>query len=310
MSKAQKPTKIKARSSFSVFEDYLQRNNYSPSTQVTYLRSIKRFTVWVKQERLALEQITYNDMLTYIKHLKKKGNARHTIAQEINSIKQFFKSLIEVEELVENPAAHIGLQSKRQEKLYRILSPDELELIYQELPRERATQKRNKVILGLLIYQGITTNELSKLRLEDLNLEHGKLTIKEGVKSNARTLKLEAHQILTLHDYIINTRGALLSKTNKITESLIVTTGTGSKIYNVLERLTKTLKHRYPELQSLRQIRASVITHWVKHYNLREAQYRAGHRYVSSTEKYRINDIESLEKNLSEYRPKLDLETL
>ena len=44
------------------------------------------------------------------------------------------------------------------------------------------------------------------------------------------------------------------------------------------------------------QIRASVITHWVKIYNLRKAQHMAGHRYVSSTEDYKQQVLdESLE---------------
>jgi integrase/recombinase XerD len=51
------------------------------------------------------------------------------------------------------------------------------------------------------------------------------------------------------------------------------------------------------------QIRASTITNWLKHYNLREVQYMAGHKYVSSTERYRMDTLEDLQKELEKYHP-------
>lgn len=39
---------------------------------------------------------------------------------------------------------------------------------------------------------------------------------------------------------------------------------------------------------------ASVITNWLQYYNLREVQYMAGHKYVSSTERYRTDNLEDL----------------
>lgn len=47
----------------------------------------------------------------------------------------------------------------------------------------------------------------------------------------------------------------------------------------------------------------SVITHWIKALNLREAQHWSGHRYVSSTEAYLINDLEGLAEDVERYHP-------
>ncbi len=67
----------------------------------------------------------------------------------------------------------------------------------------------------------------------------------------------------------------------------------------------KNLKQQHHEITSAKQIRASVITNWLKHYNLREVQYRAGHRFVSSTESYKINDIETLQNDIVQFSPNL-----
>jgi len=58
-----------------------------------------------------------------------------------------------------------------------------------------------------------------------------------------------------------------------------------------------------PRLNNMAQIRASVITNWLQHYNLREVQYMAGHKYVSSTERYRTDNLEDLQKELEKYHP-------
>jgi hypothetical protein len=42
------------------------------------------------------------------------------------------------------------------------------------------------------------------------------------------------------------------------------------------------------------QIRASVITHCLKHYNLRQVQYMAGHKHIHSSEQYNLNKKELL----------------
>ena len=43
-----------------------------------------------------------------------------------------------------------------------------------------------------------------------------------------------------------------------------------------------------PQVKSPKQIRASVISWWLKNYNLRQVQYMATHKYVSSTERYQL----------------------
>ena len=50
-------------------------------------------------------------------------------------------------------------------------------------------------------------------------------------------------------------------------------------------------------------MRASVITHWVKIYDLRKAQYMAGHRYVGSTEDYKQQVLDELQGDVKKFHP-------
>jgi integrase/recombinase XerD len=71
-------------------------------------------------------------------------------------------------------------------------------------------------------------------------------------------------------------------------------------IWKALSREVKTVNKQFINFQ---QIRASVITHWLKQYNLRQVQYMAGHRFISSTERYLAGQIEELQEEIDNYHP-------
>ena len=52
---------------------------------------------------------------------------------------------------------------------------------------------------------------------------------------------------------------------------------------------------------TVRQLRASEIVKWLRNYNLREVQYRAGHRYFGSTEAYLQNELEGLKEEVEQF---------
>ena len=77
----------------------------------------------------------------------------------------------------------------------------------------------------------------------------------------------------------------------------------GRERLQIWKELSKTVKKQNPHFINFKQVRTSVITHWLKHYNLREVQYRAGHRYVSSTEAYLVNQIDDLQADIDKFHP-------
>jgi len=74
-------------------------------------------------------------------------------------------------------------------------------------------------------------------------------------------------------------------------------------LMGVIKNLTKQIKTLEKSFLNFKQIRASVITHWIKTTGLRKAQYYAGHRYISSTENYLPNDLESLTEDIAKFNP-------
>ena len=100
--------------------------------------------------------------------------------------------------------------------------------------------------------------------------------------------------MILLHRYLVDVRPFIEGDS----EALIL-----GNIGNLLNLLIPNLRRINPSLLHIRQIRASVIVDWLQQYNLREVQYFAGHRHISSAEEYLIQDVGKLKKVLVDFHP-------
>ena len=276
------------------------------------------FLDWCDDSRTGAEAADQRELLGYIGHLQKRELKQRTVQLYIRNLKHYYDWLIKREIREDNPINQIDIKGVKRQFLYDILNKQELEKLYHDfkIPEENAKDKdqnwyknsllvakRNKAILGLMIWQGMGSRELAKLKTEDLNLREGKIKIQGGRRYNERTLQLEAAQILDLMEYSLQTRTALLKTSGKESELLFISSGKSHSINNAMGKLMKKLKVQNPKVTSAKQIRASVITYWLKNHNLREVQYKAGHRYVSSTEAYLVNDLDDLQEDILKFHP-------
>jgi integrase/recombinase XerD len=150
--------------------------------------------------------------------------------------------------------------------------------------------KRNVFLLGLLIYQGLTSGETAKLETTHINLSEGKIYVPSTRKSNARIMKLQANQILPIKSYIEEFKpNPYLFSTKKHSDMIC--------------KIVEQAKKNHPEIIDSRQIRTSVIMNWLKTNNIRQVQYMAGHKSIRSTEQYRTHDLTDLTKQLELFHP-------
>jgi integrase/recombinase XerD len=282
------------------FTMFRRQRGYSEKTIKTQNHHINRFKSWCTSQSVNPENINYNQALQFIENERQRGIANPSIINEICSIKIYFDYLVEAGTVRQNVIKRIKIRKGGKKALPETLTLQQLENIYQNfltLPewehKTRTTKelhKRNVVILGLLVYQGITSGEVAKLETGHINLMEGKIYIPASRKGNARTLKLQANQILPIKSYIeeYNPK-AYLFPTKKQSD--------------MIGNIVKQAKKLNPEIIDSRQIRSSVIMNWLKSNNIRQVQYMAGHRSIVSTEEYRKQDLTDLSKQLELFHP-------
>ncbi|MFA6925250.1 MAG: tyrosine-type recombinase/integrase, partial [Bacteroidales bacterium] len=235
-------------------------------------------------------------------YLKEKKLKPQTINIRLNSITKYYDYEKEQGTREDNPARRLRIRKEGRRIIKDIISIEQLETIYRQYSqrdkfkeeKHKFAHRRNIIILGLMIYQGINIGELLKLETKDINLEEGSIYIPSTTKSNSRTMKLQSSQIIPLHNYLSAIRKQLQPKENEFIPG---------DVYNIISWLIKDLQHIAPQIKNTYHIRASVIMYWLKHNKIRQVQYMAGHKHISSTEKYREEDLEGLQKQLNKYHP-------
>ena len=248
------------------------------------------------------EQIDYKTFLKYIEELKKTAIKVNTLQNYIGSIKIYFKYLQEENYRADNPIENINIKGRIKTVLANLLTADELEDLYYsyETKDNDLARKRNKVIIGLLVYQGLHTKELQHLKEEHIELYKGKIHIPQTKRTGGRTLELKPWQLMEMMEYVQQIRPKIVSKGE---ENLFTSSYKNTNINNVLKKISDELKLINYNYQNAIQIRNSVIVNWLKTHNLRKTQYLAGHKYISSTERYKQDNLEELHEMINSFHP-------
>ena len=276
------------------FKDYLQNKGEALNTIRGRENTVKDFEAWNDEST-----VDYDAIMSYATHCKEKGNTVHTIRLKIKNLEYYFDYLIVEGRATENPTKLIKIKGGVRKIVHNLLSSQELTEIYNLQTSFGLVQKRNKVLLSLVIFQGVGSKELNLIELKDVDLLNGKIYVPAARTTNARTLDLKAQQLLLFQDYILNVRSTILKEANKTSDYFLVNHGQGANLLtNVVSILLRKLRPHYPKLKNLQQIRQSVISEWLKQHGLRKAQYMSGHRHVSSTERYNVDRMEGLKKEL------------
>ena len=285
------------------FYKWLLTKGHPERSSKEHTGNIIRFEQWAKQENYTgIEQMNYNELLGYVQEQKKKNLKPQTINIRLNSITKYYDYLKEQGERENNPARRLRIKKEGRRVLKDLLSSDQLDNLYEQyVQREKFREEkhkqlhqRNVVILGMMIYQAVHSGELKKMEIKDIDLQSGTIYIPGTARSNSRKLKLEAHQIIPLNNYVNNVREKLLPKEDELIKG---------NTHNIINWLLIELRTINPQIRNAQQIRASVIMLWLKLHNIRKTQYMIGHKHISSTEKYREEDLEGLQKQLLKYHP-------
>jgi len=290
------------------FKNYLIQRRYRESTTHSHLQNTGYFLQWINENGLyEIENVQHKNLLEYVQHEQKRKIDVATINLRLSSISKYFDFLKEENIITRNPARTLRIKGKLKtitEQPLKYEALEQLYFAYKQLNKEVANSvqqavslahQRNIIIVGMLIWQGLHSGELEKLEVNHINLDEGKIYIPSTARSNSRELKLHAQQMVTLHTYL---HGGIKEKLKYKNEKLF-----GVRCSDTLQSLLEELKGINPIIKNAQHIRASVILYWLKQYNKRLVQYMAGHKCINSTERYAVQQTDTLKDLLAKHHP-------
>lgn len=291
--------KAKSRQEAGNFTEYLQAKKFTAITVTVYSKYIERFLTWLDDEELQAERFIYNDLLEFMRHCQNRGITKHSVHMILCIVRHYCNYLIHEKKRTDNPAASVFIKGLVRKLPMNLLSMEAMEELYKQYSIQLNVDSSKKIMLGLMIYQGLTVGEIMRLQSHHLRLKDGKIFIKGTKRTNERILDLKAVQVTELQNYLNQNKfkdGPLL--TEQIKKSI-----SERNINNRIKYMFDQLKKLNPKVINAKQLRSSVITHWLRQNNLRQVQYMAGHKYVSSTERYQTNNLDDLQNELKNHHP-------
>lgn len=258
---------------------YLRYNkNYSENTIISYEEDIVEYLEYLKREGLSLYDIKYSDLRFLLDYYDKRKLSSLSIRRKISSLKGFYKYLVRMNKILDNPFSYVTLP-KKEKKLPQYLNYNEMMEIFDSIDTSTLLGLRNRLIMELLYATGIRVSELVNMTIDKMNLENKRIVVTgkgdktrivffNDVAKNYLKKYLEESKIIRKTDFLIlNQHGKKIT-----TEGIRL-------IINKIIRETSIVKHIHPHT-----LRHTFATHLLNNgCDLLTVQELLGHSSISTT---------------------------
>lgn len=284
--------------------------NYSNNTIISYLKDIKDFADFIEREELAdsLLDVTRQRLgRHFISYLDTKGYAKKSIARKISSLRTFYNYLVENKQIEVNIFKSIETP-KLPKKLPKIISDNEIEILFKAIDRYKPLGFRNYVLLEMLFSCGLRSSEVVNMTIKDIRIERSQILI-HGKGGKDRYVPLHEKMIADLKHYLTYTRPVLLAKGSNAEEIKVFINYKGSSLTSrglqvILKQIIKNAGETYKIYPHM--LRHAFATTLLNHgADLRVVQELLGHKHLRSTQIYTHVSSEILKENYKKAHPRM-----
>jgi site-specific recombinase XerD len=281
-------------------EMYLKQMLTSKTAE-SYLYTINHFV----NTNPKAKRYKFKDMVSYMEQVSQKQSNPQYRIRILSAIKKYYDYLIITGQRSDHPCKKLNIKRNSNQAIQTqdLFSSEELQLLLQRENRYWFLESRNQVLLGLLIYQGLSSDEIARLELKDIDLDNGTIYVKASKNLNRRTLELKPKQILPLSKYIDEVRPKMLM----VKTDILILNKLGKPIsVDGIHSIFDQLKDLFPDRKLNPQtIRMSVICNWLneRKLSLEQTQELAGHKWIGTTQNYIKSDAKNERELINRFFP-------
>ena len=256
----------------------------SLNTLQSYKRDLKQFENYLGTIEGKYNELTNDGIKDYIKHMQEQGKKTSTISRGLAAIRSFYQYETKNKQVEKDPTE--GIQSPKIEKrVPSVLTSSEVALLLEQPKNVDLKGTRDKAMLEFAYATGMRVTEIISLNVEDINLETGYATCRNGKKE--RTVPIGEMSLKALKDYMFNARHTMIKDDNE--QALFVNVN-GQRLTR--QGFWKIIKY-YKEQAHIDKditphvLRHSFATHLLQNgADLKSIQTMLGHSDILSTQIY------------------------
>ncbi|KZE95852.1 Tyrosine recombinase XerC [Geobacillus stearothermophilus] len=282
------------------YEMYLREKGFSPNTMISYLNDVNQFLKDL--HLLPGDYVTPADIRKWIQHMLKptegKSLAISTINRRLNSLRRFYAWAVERRYMEQNPMKGIRDLKTADEDHEKImwLTEEEFEDLLHRMrqtpvhsrgvdPEEK--YRRDRAIVYLFVYAGLRVEELSNLKLTDIDLDMKRLRI-VGKGMKVRTVPISNILLAELEDWL-KFRAEMAKKKPHVAESPYVFYSQRSPKFSVrgIQRMVES--YSPPDKKLTPHMFRHTFCKWMlkaTNNDIEKVRRLAGHSNIATTSRY------------------------
>lgn len=174
----QEVSRVKVTDFLILVERFIQVQDVAHSSQATYRRELRQFTLWLDATARmeALNTLSRGDILAYKEYLASIGKSSYTVSGYLVAVRRFFEWL-EAEKIYANIARGVKGQKKAKGFRKECLTPSQIRETLASIDRNGIEGLRNYALINLLVRTGLRTVEIERALVSDLRQESGEAVL-------------------------------------------------------------------------------------------------------------------------------------
>lgn len=272
------------------FIKHLQKQGRATATILAYNKDIEQLIEYITSLNISsIDKVTVDNLKDFKEDLTNQKYTLKSVSRKLNSIKSFFKYLLEQGIIPTNPATQVS-HPKYEVQPPRVLSP----LEYRALRDACRGDVRIYAIVELLLQTGLRIGELANIQLQDISLEKSFIKVRAYESHDARRVPLNKTAKSAIEAYVKD------RPKTKNTTLFITKTGNPFLVRNIRTSINRYFKIAGIEKAKVNDLRHTFIVEQLKQgVPIVELSKIAGHKRLSTTEKYlAFTNGEATRKNI------------
>ena len=273
------------REALRTFDRDLAVRSAAESTRRAYANDVGQLAAWASGMAKDPESLRHRDLRRFAASLSNRGISKAGVARKLAAIRSFYAALLRTGDVSANPADLVATP-KRDRKLPRVLSREEMQMLLDRIPTRTPLEMRDRAMLELAYSCGLRAEEVISLNVDAPDFEGERLRI-EGKGGKTRLVPMGEPAQAALSRYLDRARTTLVGPGDG--EALLVSKS-GRRLHpsDVRRRLQRWVREAaIAGGVSPHAMRHSFATHLLEGgADLRTIQELLGHSSLSTTQVY------------------------
>lgn len=268
------------------FLDYARvEKGLASNSILSYGRDLRKFAIYLRQERLALNDVRHENIRSFLQSLYQQGMSARSVARNLAALRHFFQFLVKEGVLSSDPAREVE-SPHLSHSLPKYLNFQEVESLLAQPDSSTAIGLRDRAMMELLYATGMRVSELLGVRWEDFEPNLGIIRC-TGKGNKERLIPVGKSALRAVENYVRHARGSFAKRPGVPFLFLNRRGGPLSRVgfWKIIRAYGRRAGIRVPLTPHM--MRHSFATHLLERgADLRSIQTMLGHSDISTTQIY------------------------